>query len=320
MARARTSRSAPAPRSRWRRRIVVTLQILIGLGILAFGALVIAVYVARSQLPSFDELKSSPNGQMIRVHAADGSIIASLGPSYGEWLPYAQIPRIMRQATVAVEDRRFRGHPGVDPIGIARSVQVRFERGRWVQGGSTITQQLARNVFLNNQKKFGRKLREWILALALGEKFDTTGVDVNSKKVAAYRAGQDPAGEMSGERFAAARRLSFADDVSAVAGCDVVIVAVPTPIDASKQPDLEPLKGASATIGAHLKKGDMATEAERLLADTGWLPEPLRLVDPDAVTSGDVEADDLPEFLAGDSEDEGPADEEGEAQHMVAAE
>ncbi|WP_067219128.1 ParB/RepB/Spo0J family partition protein [Stappia indica] len=70
----------------------------------------------------------------------------------------------------------------------------------------------------------------------------------------------------------------------------------------------------------HMKKGDMATEAERLLADTGWLPEPLRLVDPDDVSSGDVEADDLPEFLAGDSEDEGPADEEGEAQHMVAAE
>ncbi len=80
-------------------------------------------------------------------------------------------PQDHAQATVAVEDRRFRGHPGVDPIGIARSVQVRFERGRWVQGGSTITQQLARNVFLNNQKKFGRKFREWILALALERKF-----------------------------------------------------------------------------------------------------------------------------------------------------
>ncbi|WP_186398150.1 ParB/RepB/Spo0J family partition protein [Stappia sp. P2PMeth1] len=76
----------------------------------------------------------------------------------------------------------------------------------------------------------------------------------------------------------------------------------------------------AAQLIDHMKKGDMATEAERLLADTGWLPEPLRLVDPDAVTSGDVEADDLPEFLAGESEGEGPADEEGEAQHMVAAE
>ena len=171
MARARTPRSAPVRRSPWRRRIVVTLQILIGLAILAFGALAIAVYVARSQLPSFDELKSSPNGQMIRVHAADGSVIVSMGPSYGEWLRYGSIPAVMRDATVAVEDRRFYSHPGVDPLGIARSVMVRYERGRWIQGGSTITQQLARNVFLNNQKKFGRKFREWILALALERKF-----------------------------------------------------------------------------------------------------------------------------------------------------
>jgi len=139
--------------------------------VLALGALAIAVYVAKSQLPSFEELKSSPNGQMIRVHAADGSVIVSMGPSYGEWLPYGRIPRVMRDATVAVEDRRFYQHPGVDPVGILRSVMIRYERGRWIQGGSTITQQLARNVFLNNQKKFGRKFREWILALALERKF-----------------------------------------------------------------------------------------------------------------------------------------------------
>ncbi|NYD88420.1 transglycosylase domain-containing protein [Sphingomonas melonis] len=171
MARARTPRSAPARRSPWRRRLVLSAQIAVALVVLAFGALAIAVYVARSQLPSFEELKSSPNGQMIRVHAADGSVIVSMGPSYGEWLSYESIPRVMREATIAVEDRRFYSHPGVDPLGIARSVLIRYERGRWIQGGSTITQQLARNVFLNNQKKFGRKFREAILALALERKF-----------------------------------------------------------------------------------------------------------------------------------------------------
>ena len=170
MARART-RSAPKPRSPWRRRLLLTLKIGLGAAVLAFAALVIAVYVARAQLPGFDQLKSSPNGQMIRVHAADGTVLVSLGPSYGRWLPYSQIPAVMRQATVAVEDRRFYSHPGVDPIGLARAAKVRFERGHWVQGGSTITQQLARNVFLSSQKKFGRKFREWILALALERKF-----------------------------------------------------------------------------------------------------------------------------------------------------
>jgi penicillin-binding protein 1A len=174
MARARTPASpqrSSRPASRWRRRLIVTLQVLIGLGVLALGALVIAVYIARAQLPSYDQLKSSPNGQMIRVHAADGTVIVSMGPSYGEWLAGEQIPTVMREATVSVEDRRFYSHLGVDPIGIARSVMIRYERGRWIQGGSTITQQLARTVFLNNQKKFGRKFREWILSLALERKF-----------------------------------------------------------------------------------------------------------------------------------------------------
>ncbi len=161
----------PVPRSPWRRRLSIAIKILIALAVVAFGALLTAVYIARTQLPSFDELKSSPNGQMIRVHAADGTVLVSIGPSYGEWLPFDRIPRIMRDATIAVEDKRFYSHLGVDPIGVARSVKVRFDRGRWVQGGSTITQQLARNVFLNNQKKFGRKFREWILALAMERKF-----------------------------------------------------------------------------------------------------------------------------------------------------
>ena len=180
MARARTpsrqpgrlpSGRSPQARSPWRRRIILGLQIAGGTTLLAIVALIVAVYVARSQLPSFEQLKSSPNGQMIRVHAADGTVIFSRGPAYGQWIAYDRIPATMRDATVSVEDRRFRSHWGVDPIGVARSVEVRIQRGRWVQGGSTITQQLARNIFLSSQKKFGRKFREWILALALERKF-----------------------------------------------------------------------------------------------------------------------------------------------------
>ena len=162
---------ARPPRSRWRRYLSTSLKVAIILAVLALGALVTAVYVARSQLPSFESMKSSPNGQMIRVHAADNSVIVSLGPSYGRWLSYDQIPPVMRAAMISVEDRRFRSHLGVDPIGVARSVDVRFRRGRWTQGGSTITQQLARNVFLTSAKRFGRKAREAILAFALERKF-----------------------------------------------------------------------------------------------------------------------------------------------------
>ena len=133
--------------------------------------LTITVAVAYSTLPGYEQLKQSPNGQMIRVRAADGSVIVSLGPSFGAWLSFDQIPKIMSDAMVSIEDRRFRSHFGVDPIGIARSIGIRFQRGRFAQGGSTITQQLARNIFLTNDKTWTRKFREIILALAMERKF-----------------------------------------------------------------------------------------------------------------------------------------------------
>jgi penicillin-binding protein 1A len=162
----------PSPRAGrwkgWARRIV---RIGLVATLVSLISLVIAVSVAYSTLPSFSDLKSSPNGQMIRVHAADGTVLVSMGPSYGQWLDYGQLPATMKTAMVAVEDRRFHSHLGVDPVGIVRSFYVRAVKGRFTQGGSTITQQLARNVFLTNDKTWTRKIREIILALALERKF-----------------------------------------------------------------------------------------------------------------------------------------------------
>ena len=168
---AKHSPEEPGNKSWWRRWPGRLFRIALVGGFSALVALIIAVSVAYSTLPSFSELKSSPNGQMIRVHAADGTVLVSLGPSYGQWLESAQIPAVMKATMVAVEDKRYRSHIGVDPIGIARSFQVRATRGRFTQGGSTITQQLARNVFLTNDRTWTRKIREMILALAMERKF-----------------------------------------------------------------------------------------------------------------------------------------------------
>ncbi|OYY71924.1 transglycosylase domain-containing protein [Sphingomonas sp. 28-63-12] len=158
----------------WRKRLLLAAQICGGLFVLGLVGLITAVYVAKAQLPSFDELKSSPNGQTIRVHAADGTVIVSLGPSYGDWLSYDRIPQVMRDATISVEDRRFRSHPGVDPIALLRITRFAIANhgnGRRLQGASTITQQVARTIFLSNRYTFGRKLREMVLALALERQF-----------------------------------------------------------------------------------------------------------------------------------------------------
>ena len=116
-------------------------------------------------------MKGSQVGQTILVRARDGTELVSIGPSYGHWLSHEQIPQVMRTAMVSVEDRRFYSHPGIDPIGLARAGFMAVTTGKSVRATSTITQQLARTVFLNNNRSYARKLREAVLALAMEWKF-----------------------------------------------------------------------------------------------------------------------------------------------------
>ncbi len=144
---------------------------LFAIGLLIAAGVATAVAMEAANLPGFDEMKSSQNGQTIVVRARDGTELVALGPSYGRWLSYGQIPDVMKDAIVSTEDRRFRDHFGIDPIGVARSLMVRAQTGHWRQGGSTLTQQLARTIFLNNDRTFGRKGREALLAMALEWRF-----------------------------------------------------------------------------------------------------------------------------------------------------
>src|SRR3954451_15354080 len=164
-------RSRP-PTSRGRSTFMGIIKGLLYAALLSLLALVVAVAVATAYLPSYGDLtKRSDLGQMIRVRAANGQVLVSLGPSFGKWLPYDQIPPEMRAAMISTEDRRFRSHIGVDPIGIGRAVTSAAVNGQRVRATSTITQQLARNIFLTNSRSVIRKIKEGILALALERKF-----------------------------------------------------------------------------------------------------------------------------------------------------
>jgi penicillin-binding protein 1A len=159
---------APTGFRKFVRRLFVWGGSLALLGVLA---LIVAVGLTAQNLPNFEQIKTTQSEQMIVVRARDGTQLVSLGPSYGKWTPHDQIPQVMKDAMLSVEDKRYYNHIGIDPIGLARSFWVRFQEGRWKQGGSTITQQLARTVFLNNSRTYGRKLREGVIALALEWKF-----------------------------------------------------------------------------------------------------------------------------------------------------
>lgn len=93
------------------------------------------------------------------------------------------------------------------------------------------------------------------LALGFGRKMNTIGFDLSESKINAYRKGIDPTGEMDSEKFQAAKQIVYTTDPAELKKADFVVVAVPTPIDEAKRPDLSPLDGASATVGKNLKKG-----------------------------------------------------------------
>ena len=149
---------------KWTKRLALAGVIVALLG--AIG-LFTAVYFAAQSMPTFTALKQSQNGQTILVRARDGSEIVELGPSYGQWLDAEEIPQVMKDAMVSVEDHRFYSHFGVDPMGLARAVYNAIDEDRQVSATSTISQQLARNVFLNSNRTLDRKAREAILAMAL---------------------------------------------------------------------------------------------------------------------------------------------------------
>jgi penicillin-binding protein 1A len=130
----------------------------------AFGVM-LAIYA--SDLPDVHQVAGLKKRPGLTLLAADGSIIARAGDLYGETLSVAQLPPNLVHAVVAIEDRRFYHHFGVDPIGLARAFITDERSGRMVQGGSTLTQQLAKNMFLTPERTFKRKLQEALLALQL---------------------------------------------------------------------------------------------------------------------------------------------------------
>ncbi len=121
-------------------------------------------------LPDPDMLAGERKGS-VTVLAADGSVLATYGELHGTPLHYEDLPPALIQAVLATEDRRFFSHPGVDLRGIARAAWANLRAGGVVEGGSTITQQLAKNLFLTPERSFKRKIQEALLALWLERRF-----------------------------------------------------------------------------------------------------------------------------------------------------
>ncbi len=157
---------------RW---MLFKLFLTLGAWIFSFG--VLAILWFSYDLPDADQLMISSRKPGVTIQAQDGTVIGTYGDLFEEMVKLSDLPPYVPQALMAVEDRRFYSHFGVDLIGLMRAAYTNYRAGRVVQGGSTVTQQLAKN-FLQNQGKYSvhdrslrRKIQEVILAVWLELKF-----------------------------------------------------------------------------------------------------------------------------------------------------
>ncbi|RDI62112.1 penicillin-binding protein 1A [Microvirga subterranea] len=167
-----SGRGAPRPKSPKRRRggrsilgkLFYAGVVLCLWAVIAVGG-VVAYYAA--QLPPIDQLTVPKRPPNIAIMASDGSLLANRGETGGRTVSIKELPPYLPKAFVAIEDRRFYDHFGIDPMGIARALYRNIHRGGVSQGGSTLTQQLAKNLFLTQERTASRKIQEAILSLWL---------------------------------------------------------------------------------------------------------------------------------------------------------
>jgi penicillin-binding protein 1A len=171
--RAASERRRSRPRAR---RVLRTLLIVAGVVslLLAAGVAAAAVWaftILPRTLPSVTALESFQPLIGTKIYDDNDELITELHVERRIFVPLAHVPQALRDAVIATEDKRFYYHWGIDPIGITRALVQNYRRGRVVEGGSTITQQLTKVLFLTPDKSLERKLKEAILALELERRY-----------------------------------------------------------------------------------------------------------------------------------------------------
>jgi penicillin-binding protein 1A len=131
----------------------------------------IAVFYYFQGLPTLDDLEKETGKQLVKINYSNDNLIANRGEIYSSGSNYYELPQSLIDAVVAIEDRRFFSHIGIDVFGIARAFYANQRAGRVVQGGSTITQQLAKMLFLSPDRTVKRKIQEILLAIQLERHF-----------------------------------------------------------------------------------------------------------------------------------------------------
>ncbi len=180
---ARRSTAKPRPRARSRARdtgrqarknrglLRTAARWTAAAAVWAFIAVMLLVGWHATGLPDLDQALAATRRPSVTVLAADGKSLAVVGDDHAGAVRIKNLPPALPQAVIATEDRRFESHFGLDPIGLARAMWANVMAGRVVQGGSTISQQVAKNLFLGPERTLKRKIQELLLAFWLEYRF-----------------------------------------------------------------------------------------------------------------------------------------------------
>jgi penicillin-binding protein 1A len=167
------SRPASSAKRGKRRRSLIGHMVYWGVVLSVWGVILLAGLFAyyASQLPPIDQLAVPKRPPNIAILSDDGSLIANRGDTGGPAVRLIDLPPYLPKAFVAIEDRRFYEHHGVDPVGMSRALLRDVAGGGGLEGGSTLTQQLAKNLFLTQERTLSRKIQEAILAFWLERRY-----------------------------------------------------------------------------------------------------------------------------------------------------
>ena len=240
--RRRDDEPPPPPPKRKAAWPFVLMMLLIWGGI--FGAIFTSHFL--SQLPDVKSLLSTGPSRDVTVLDDHGRLIARRGLTQGASVRAEDLPDYVQNAFIAIEDRRFRDHFGLDPIGMARAGIANMMAGHVVQGGSTLTQQLAKNLFLTPSRTFDRKTQEAMLAMYLESRYSKDqiltlylnriyfgagvfGIEAASEKFFGKHAselGLTEAAMLAGSVKAPARYNALADSDASLARAQIVLKAM----------------------------------------------------------------------------------------------
>lgn len=225
-----------------------------GITLLVLGMLALAYFM--HDLPDISNLVQTNKAHSIVLRTEDGDIIGSSGDIYGEYIEYKDIPQGLIMAVVATEDRNYFEHHGIDPFGLLRATFVNLRAGKIVQGGSTLTQQLAKNIFLTAERSLKRKVQEIILALWMEKKYskqEILSVYLNRVYFGAGTYGVDAASRRYFGK--SARKMTLAESAM-IAG----LLKAPSRYSPSSNPDLA--KGRATQVLLNMVDAGMLTQKQ----------------------------------------------------------